>query len=309
MFDDAMVAASTLLSHWIVYVRDERRFAANSIAAYEHDVGAFLDFLQHHLGGEPDGGALAALEPRDLRAYLAHRRQGPDALSDRSIARALAAIRSFFRYLERRHGITNARLALVRGPKLKQPLPRPVSEKAARDLIDDAAANAASDWMGARDAALITLLYASGLRISEALALTGADRPLPDTLRVAGKGGKERVVPLLQAARESVERYAQLCPYALTEDAPLFRAARGGAFSPRMAQALMQHLRGRLGLPSSATPHALRHAFATHLLAGGGDLRAIQDLLGHESLSTTQRYTSVETQKILQAYRAAHPRS
>jgi len=164
-------------------------------------------------------------------------------------------------------------------------------------------------WAGARDSALITLIYAAGLRISEALALTGADLPLPEALRVRGKGGKERIVPLLPAAREAVARYAALCPYAPTAEAPLFRAARGGAYTARMAQALMQRLRGRLGLPSSATPHALRHAFATHLLANGGDLRAIQELLGHESLSTTQGYASVEAQKILQSYRRAHPRA
>lgn len=304
-----MTAASALLSQWIAHLRDERRFAVNSLEAYERDVGAFLGFLSGHLGGEPSARDLAELEPRDLRAYLAHRRQGPDALADRSISRALAAIRSFYRYLERRHGLTNARLALVRGPKLKRSLPRPVSEAAARHLIADAAEAAASEWLGARDAALITLLYAAGLRISEALALTGADRPLPEMLRVRGKGGKQRLVPLLAAAREAVERYAAHCPYALTADAPLFRAARGGAMSARMAQALLAHLRGRLGLPSSATPHALRHAFATHLLARGGDLRAIQDLLGHESLSTTQAYTSVEAKKILQLYRRAHPRA
>lgn len=304
-----MTAAFALLGQWIAHLRDERRFAANSLEAYERDVGVFLGFLSGHLGGEPSARDLAELEPRDLRAYLAHRRQGPDALADRSISRALAAIRSFYRYLERRHGLANARLALVRGPKLKRSLPRPVSEAAARHLIADAADAAASEWLGARDAALITLLYAAGLRISEALALTGAERPLPEMLRVRGKGGKERLVPLLAAAREAVERYAALCPYALTADAPLFRAARGGAMSARMAQALLAHLRGRLGLPSSATPHALRHAFATHLLARGGDLRAIQELLGHESLSTTQAYTSVEAQKILQRYRRAHPRA
>jgi integrase/recombinase XerC len=303
----AVTTASALLTDWIAHLRDERRFAANSVEAYERDVGAFLSFLQDHLGGEPRGNDLAELEPRDLRAYLAQRRQGPDALGDRSIARALAAIRSFFRFLERRHGVANARLSLVRGPKLKQLLPRPVSETAARQLIAEAAL--AQDWIGARDAALVTLLYAAGLRISEALALTGADRPLPEALRVRGKGGKERLVPMLAAAREGVERYASLCPYALTADAPLFRAVRGGAMSPRMAQALMARLRGKLGLASSATPHALRHAFATHLLANGGDLRAIQDLLGHESLSTTQRYTGVETQKILRLYRRAHPRA
>ncbi|WP_135212022.1 tyrosine recombinase XerC [Vitreimonas flagellata] len=301
--------AATLLQTWIAHLRDERRFAANSVEAYERDVAAFLGFLQGHLGGEPSAQDLAQLEPRDLRAYLAHRRQGPDALADRSISRALAAIRSFYRYLERRHGVANARLALVRGPKLKRPLPRPVSEGAARDLIVEASDTASQEWVGARDAALITLLYAAGLRISEALALTGGDLPLPEMLRVLGKGGKERIVPLLPAARQAVERYTELCPYALTEDAPLFRAIRGGALSPRMAQDLMQRLRGRLGLPSSATPHALRHAFATHLLANGGDLRAIQDLLGHESLSTTQTYASVEAKKILQLYRRAHPRA
>lgn len=298
-----------LLSHWIAYLRDERRFAANSVEAYERDVAAFLGFLQGHLGGEPSGRDLAELEPRDLRAYLAHRRQGPDALGDRSISRALAAIRSFYRYLERRHGLANARLSLVRGPKLKRALPRPVSEAAARDLIAQAQDDAGQQWIGARDAALITLLYAAGLRISEALALEGRDQPLPETLRVTGKGGKERLVPLLPAARQAVERYAALCPFALTGDAPLFRAARGGAMSPRMAQDVMARLRMRLGLPSSATPHALRHAFATHLLAAGGDLRAIQELLGHESLSTTQGYAGVEAQKILQAYRRAHPRA
>jgi len=304
-----MTTASALLTQWIAHLRDERRFAANSIEAYERDASAFLDFLQGHLGGEPSAKDLAELEPRDLRAYLAFRRQGPDALADRSISRALAAIRGFYRYLERRHGVINARLSLVRGPKLKRSLPRPVSEAAARDLIAEAHDAGTQDWIGSRDAALVTLLYAAGLRISEALALSGADRPLPEMLRVHGKGGKERLVPLLAAAREAVERYAELCPHALTEDAPLFRASRGGAMSPRMAQALMETLRGRLGLPSSATPHALRHSFATHLLANGGDLRAIQDLLGHESLSTTQTYTSVEAQKILQSYRRAHPRA
>ncbi len=301
--------AAALLTQWIAHLRDERRFAPNSVEAYERDVAALLGFLSGHLGGAVATNDLATLEPRDLRAYLAYRRQGPDALADRSISRALAAIRSFFRYLERRHGIANARLALVRGPKLKRALPRPVSEIAALALIQDAEDAAVVPWIGARDAALITLLYAAGLRISEALALTGRDRPLPEALRVTGKGGKQRLVPVLTAAREAVEHYAHLCPYALEGDEPLFRGSRGGPMSARVAQAAMAHLRGRLGLPASATPHALRHAFATHLLANGGDLRAIQDLLGHESLSTTQGYMSVETQNILRAYRAAHPRS
>ena len=303
------MTAHTLLAQWIAHLRDERRFASNSVEAYERDVAAFLGFLANHLGGEPTASDLATLEPRDLRAYLAQRRQGDCALADRSISRALAAIRSFFRYLEKRHGIANARLSLVRGPKLKRPLPRPVSEDAARALIAEADETAAAPWIGARDAALITLIYAAGLRISEALALTGAARPLEASVRIRGKGGKERIVPILAAARHAVERYAEACPYALTIDQPLFRAARGGPMTPRMAQALMQNLRGRLGLPSSATPHSLRHAFATHLLNNGGDLRAIQELLGHESLSTTQGYMSVETKKISQSYKSAHPRA
>lgn len=303
------MAAEALLTEWVAHLRDERRFAANSLAAYERDVAAFLGFLHEHLGEDVTLSALGELEPRDLRAYLAHRRQGPDALSDRSLSRALAAIRSFFRYLDRRRGVANARIALVRGPKLKASLPRPVSEDAARALIEQALATSDEPWIGARDAALITLLYAAGLRISEALGLTGADRPLPDALRIVGKGGKERIVPVLPAARDAIERYAALCPHALIRDEPLFRGVRGAPLSPRIAQALMQRLRIALGLPSSATPHALRHAFATHLLANGGDLRAIQDLLGHESLSTTQRYAAVETEKIFAAYRAAHPRA
>ncbi|MES1157019.1 MAG: tyrosine recombinase XerC [Alphaproteobacteria bacterium] len=301
--------ADALLAEWVAHLTHERRFAPNSVEAYERDVAAFLDFLAQHLGGAVGAGELAGLEPRDLRAYLAHQRSGPDALSDRSISRALAAIRGFYRWLDRRKNIANPRLSLVRGPKLKASLPRPVSEKAADALIAEAGNASDTPWIGARDAALITVLYAAGLRISEALSLTGADRPLPETLRIVGKGGKERVVPVLAAARDAIERYAEICPFALTGDAPLFRGARGGPLSPRIAQELMARLRVQLGLPSSATPHALRHAFATHLLAHGGDLRAIQELLGHESLSTTQRYAAVEAEKILATYRAAHPRA
>ncbi|MBL8536609.1 MAG: tyrosine recombinase XerC [Hyphomonadaceae bacterium] len=301
------MSAAALLPQWIAHLREERRFAANSLDAYQRDVASFLHFLNAHLGDAPSAQDLAQLEPRDLRAYLAFRRQGDAALSDRSISRALAAIRSFYRYLERRHGLSNPRLGLVRGPRLKRLLPRPVSEDGAQALIADARAE--EGWVGARDAALITLIYAAGLRISEALSLTGADQPLPSALRIVGKGGKERLVPVLAAARDAVETYAAQCPFALTGEAPLFRALRGGAMTPRMAQAVIQRLRERLGLPSSTTPHALRHAFATHLLANGGDLRAIQELLGHESLSTTQGYASVEAKKIFELYRRAHPRA
>jgi integrase/recombinase XerC len=297
-----------LATLWIAHLRDERRFADNTLDAYQRDVAAFLGFLVGHLGQEPAGADLQALDPRDLRAYIAKRREGADALGDRSVARALAAIRSFYRYIERRHGLANGRLAIVRGPRLKRSLPRPVSEENSEALIAEAQAHEEA-WIGARDVALITLLYAAGLRISEALALTGADQPLPDALLVRGKGGKERLVPMLDAARAAVDAYVLACPYAQSADAPLFRAVRGGAMSARMAQAVLQRLRERLGLPASTTPHALRHSFATHLLANGGDLRAIQELLGHESLSTTQAYAGVDAKKILQSYRAAHPRA
>lgn len=298
-----------LLAEWIAHLRDERRFAANSIEAYGRDVGAFLGFLSGHVGGAVDSATLADLQPRDLRAYLAHRRSGEDALSDRSVSRALAAIRSFFRYLERRHGVANARLQLVRGPKLKRSLPRPVSEDAAHAMIEEAHELASAPWIGARDAALATLLYAAGLRISEALSLKGKDRPLPDMLRIVGKGGKERLAPVLPAARDAIEAYAATCPHALVSDEPLFRAVCGGAMSARMAQAMIERLRHALGLPKSTTPHALRHAFASHLLAHGGDLRTIQELLGHESLSTTQAYVDADFFRLTSAYRAAHPRS
>ncbi len=304
-----MTTAAALFADWIAHLTHERRFAPASLEAYERDVAAFLEFLAGHLGGEVGGADLASLEPRDLRAYLAYRRQGEDALSDRSISRALAAIRSFFRFLDRRAGLSNARVSLVRGPKLKRALPRPVSESAALALIAEAATTHETPWIAARDAALITLLYAAGLRISEALALTGADNPLPDTLRISGKGGKQRLAPMLPAARDAIALYASLCPFALTHDMPLFRGARGGPMSARIAQSLMQSLRGALGLPSSATPHALRHAFATHLLSAGGDLRAIQELLGHESLSTTQGYVDVDFFRLVEVFRAAHPRA
>jgi integrase/recombinase XerC len=298
-----------LLGQWTVYLADERRFSPHTVEAYGRDVAAFLGFLVSHLGEEPSLAALGALEPQDLRAYLAFRRQGENRLVDRSLSRALAAIRAFYRWLERRKGVENARIGLVRGPRLKTALPRPVSESAAFALISEAESEHETPWIAARDAALITLLYAAGLRISEALSLTGRDHPLPETLRILGKGGKTRLAPVLPAARDAVAEYARLCPYALAADEPLFRGARGGALSPRLLQALMEKLRARLGLPDSATPHALRHSFATHLLAGGGDLRTIQELLGHASLSTTQRYADVDSERLIEAYAAAHPRA
>lgn len=294
---------------WVDYLATERRFSPASVEAYRRDVLQFLGFLTGHLGGEPTLADLAALEPQDLRGYLAHRRG--EGLSDRSVMRALAAIRAYFQWLERRCGVANARIKLVRGPRLRATLPRPVSETDARAMLDIAAGDDAqgAGWIAVRDAAVLTLLYAAGLRISEALSLKGGDLPLPRTLRITGKGGKERIVPILDVAREAVDRYAALCPFTLDKDAPLFRGARGGELSPRIIQERVAQLRVRLSLPESTTPHALRHAFATHLLAHGGDLRVIQELLGHESLSTTQKYADVEAARVFDAYRTAHPRA
>lgn len=307
----ASAPASEASILWIDYLTTERRFSPLSVAAYARDVAAFLEFLTGHLGGAPTLKDMAELAPQDLRAYLAHRAEG--GLVARSRMRALAAIRAFFQWLERRCGIANPRIMLVRGPRLRATLPRPVSEIDARAMLDETAGqendNGAGGWIAARDAAVLTLLYAAGLRISEALGLRGGDRPLPRTLRITGKGGKERIVPILDAARDAVERYAALCPFTLDRDAPLFRGARGGELSPRLIQERVAQLRARLSLPDSTTPHALRHAFATHLLAHGGDLRVIQELLGHESLSTTQKYADVEAARVFDAYRTAHPRA
>lgn len=300
--------AGAAMTAWLDVLASERRLSAHTVDAYGRDVAALLGFLANHLGETVTLAALGALQPRDLRAYLAFRRGGPTPLADRSIARALAAIRSYLTFLERRFGVANARLGLVKGPRLKSTLPRPVAAEAALALLDAAEVEPDEPWIGARDAAVLTLLYAAGLRISEALSLTGADRPLPDALIIRGKGGKDRLAPMLPAARDAVEAYAAACPFALDRAGPLFRGARGGPLHPRIVQAAMAKLRVRLGLPVSSTPHALRHAFATHLLARGADLRIIQELLGHASLSTTQRYAAVDADAMIAAYAKAHPR-
>lgn len=309
-----MAAASTCeqgLEAFLAMLAGERRASAHTLEAYRRDVTAFLEFLAHYLEDAPTLEGLTTLAPSDVRAYLAYRRAGPEPLSDRSLARALAAIRAFFRFLDRRMGIENASLGLVRGPRGRTWTPRPVSEPATRDLLALANApdDARPDWVVARDAALVTLLYAAGLRISEALALKGSDAPLPDSLRIQGKGAKVRVVPILAPARAGVERYRAQCPHTLTPEAALFRAVRGGPMGPRAAQALIQRLRLALGLPDTVTPHALRHSFASHLLAHGGDLRAIQELLGHANLATTQRYADVDAETLFAAFARAHPRA
>ncbi|MGA0604204.1 tyrosine recombinase XerC [Caulobacter sp. KR2-114] len=293
---------------WLEHLTHERRASPRTVEAYQACVLAYLAFLTTHHGGAPTVADLGGVSAADLRAYLASRRTGERPLSPRSLSQALSAIRAFHRFLDRRLATPNPALGLVRGPRVKPGVPRPVSEDQAFGLIAEAGEDLdLPEWAAARDAAVLTLLYGCGLRISEALSLTRADAPLGEALRITGKGGKTRLVPLLPAVREAVDAYLRLQPFVLAPDEPLFRAPRGGPLSPRHVQATVQRLRGRLGLSERATPHALRHSFATHLLGAGADLRSIQELLGHASLSTTQRYTAVDAAGLLAAYAKAHP--
>jgi integrase/recombinase XerC len=306
----ASTPAETVLGLWIRHLTDERRSSPRTAESYAANLRAYFAFLGGHTGATPTLQGLAEVSAADLRAYLASRRQGDRPLSPRSLSQALSSIRSFYRWLDRRCGIANPAVALVRGPRVKPSLPRPVSVDQAFGLIGEAEGDVERDpWESARDAAVLTLLYGCGLRISEGLSLTQADAPLGESLRIVGKGRKERVAPVLPAVRAAVDAYLATAPFPPDPTAPLFRAKRGGPLTPRHVQALMQRLRGRMGLPDSATPHALRHAFATHLLGAGADLRTIQELLGHASLSTTQKYTAVDAERLLSAYAASHPRA
>ncbi len=298
------------LAAWLEHLAHERRASPRTLEAYGDGVRRYLAFLQQHHGGPLALADLGAVPAADVRAYLAFRRQGPKPLSPRSLSQALSAIRSFHRFLDRRLGVPNAGLELVRGPRVKPSAPRPVTEDQARGLILESADDPDLEpWEAARDTALLTLLYGCGLRISEALSLTRKDAPLGSSLRVLGKGSKVRIAPVLPQVAEAIAAYVEAMPFQLEPHEPLFRARRGGPYPPRRAQELMQRLRGRLGLPDSATPHALRHSFATHLLGAGADLRSIQELLGHASLSTTQRYTGVDAAGLLAVYTRAHPRA
>jgi integrase/recombinase XerC len=292
---------------WLAYLAAERRAARHTLAAYRRDFADFVAFLAGHLGGAPGLAALAGLATADFRAWLAARQRR--GLAHASSARALSAVRAFFRRQARLGAVHNAGLAALRTPKRPQGLPKPLAEDAALDLIDAAAGAATAPWMAARDAAVLTLLYGAGLRIAEALSLARGDAPFGDALTISGKGGKQRRVPILPAINAAVAAYLALCPFALAPTGPLFVGARGRRLGPRAVQARIERLRPLLGLPETATPHALRHSFATHLLAAGGDLRAIQELLGHASLSTTQRYTAVEPGRLLAIYDKAHPRA
>ncbi len=305
------IAAADLLDkrrEWLESLAGERRLSANTLEAYERDTRQFLTFLTGHLGGPARIADIHTLRPADLRAFLAaRRRQGSGA---RSLGRHLAGLRSFLRHLERQGLVNAAAAGAIRAPKQPKSLPKPLTDRQALTVVTKDAQLHDEPWIAARDAAILTLLYGCGLRISEALALLPADlTPGAATLRITGKGGKTRIVPLLAVIVDTVETYKKLCPYVLSPEQPMFRGARGGTLQPAIVQRGMQKLRGALGLPETATPHALRHSFATHLLAGGGDLRTIQELLGHASLSTTQVYTGVDTARLLDVYDRAHPRA
>ncbi len=293
---------------YLAWLAEERRAAPLTVSAYGADIAEFLGFLTLHLGGEPDLDALAALRAADLRAWLAH--QAQHGAGNATRARHLAAVRGFFRFLARRHGIDNPQLKLLATPRARKPLPRALTPADARSVARDIGEESDAAFVQARDTALFSLLYGSGLRISEALGLSVGEAPRAGgdaPLRVTGKGAKQRIVPVLPSVRRAVADWLRLHPTP-TADAPLFVGVRGERLNPGVAQRTLRNFRRSHGLPEHATPHALRHSFATHLLANGADLRAIQDLLGHASLSTTQRYTAVDTAQLMEVWRRTHPR-
>jgi len=301
-----LLSGEELQKQWLAFLAHEKRASPNTLRAYGDDVSRFIGFQRGHLGGPVTAKALASLKTTDIRAFIAARRS--EGLSASGVQRALAGIRSFYRFLAKEQILENANVRAVKTPRVKRRLPRPLSEAEAERALEEAGEHDV-EWLGARDTALLTLLYGCGLRLSEALGLSRAEAPLGEMVAITGKGGKQRLLPVLPAVREAVADYLAACPHLLAAEGPLFVGARGGPLNPRQVQRQMGVLRGFLGLPETATPHALRHSFATHLLGAGGDLRAIQELLGHASLSTTQRYTSVETERLLAIYDAAHPRA
>jgi len=295
---------------WLEHLANERRASPRTLEAYGFAAGRYIAFMERHRAEALTVQGLSEVTAGEFRAWLAHLRSGDKPLSPRSLSQALSAIRTFHRFLDRRLDAPNPAIGLVRGPRVRPGAPRPVTEDQAAGLLAEPGLDPdREDWEAARDQAVLTLLYGCGLRISEALSLKRSDAPIGDLLRITGKGSKTRMVPVLPVVREAVDAYLAEVPFVLDAADPLFRAKRGGPLSPRHVQATVQNLRGRLGLPSSATPHALRHSFATHLLGAGADLRSIQELLGHASLSTTQRYTEVDAAALLSAYSAAHPRA
>ncbi len=305
-------AVSAAVQDWLRHLIAERRMADKTVEAYLRDCNQFLRFMSEHLGGQVTLDGLGALRVPDFRAFLAARRR--DGTASRSLARQLSSIRSLFAFMEKRGLAANPAIGAVQTPKLPHSVPKPLSEKAAARVTrqaHEAAHPEAAAWEMARDEAVLILLYGCGLRISEALGLNAEEAPAPqtDSMRITGKGNKTRLVPVLPAARDAIAGYMELCPHVLEPGTALFRGQRGGRLNARNVQLLIQKLRGYLDLPDTATPHALRHSFATHLLGNGADLRSIQELLGHASLSTTQVYTEVDRSHLLKAYRAAHPRA
>lgn len=299
------------MARWLSHLGAERRLSPKTLEAYGRDLRQCLDFLCSHWGERVTLARFAALEATDVRAFMAMRRA--DDIAGRSLMRALAGLRSFGRFLEREGKGKVGALSAIRAPKVAKSLPKPLPMASAKRLADadERAGEDRETWILARDAAVMALLYGSGLRISEALGLKRREVPRPgegDVLIVTGKGNKTRMVPVLQNVLALIQEYVAMCPYPLPAEGPIFVGARGGPLSPRIIQLAMERLRGALGLPDSATPHALRHSFATHLLSRGGDLRAIQELLGHSSLSTTQVYTGIDSERLLEVYASAHPR-
>src|SRR6201997_5131242 len=300
------------MTRWLTHLRSERRLSPKTLEAYARDLRQCLDFLCEHWGTRVTLARFSLLEATDIRAFMAMRRA--DDIAGRSLMRALAGLRSFGRFLEREGKGKVGALSAIRAPKVGKTLPKPLPMASAKRLTDadERAGETRETWILARDAAVMALLYGSGLRISEALGLKRRDVPRPgegDVLVVTGKGNKTRMVPVLQKVLQVIADYAAICPYALPPEGPIFVGARGGPLSPRIIQLAMARLRGALGLPDSATPHVLRHSFATHLLSRGGDLRAIQELLGHASLSTTQIYTGIDSERLFEVYKSAHPRA
>lgn len=306
-----MTDLETLRRDWLAHLSHERRLSEKTLEAYGRDLGQFLAFLESHLGATPGLKDMAALKPFNLRAFLGQRRR--DGVGNRTLMRQLAALRSFARFGERTGKLTAAAFSATRGPRIAKSLPRPLDARTAKAVTqtDIRAGEEREPWVLARDAAVLALLYGCGLRISEALSLTRAQAPTSagDVLTVVGKGQKTRMVPVLPVVVTAIAEYIRLCPWRLAPNEPLFLGVKGGPLSPRIIQLAVEGLRGALGLPSSATPHSLRHSFATHLLGRGGDLRAIQELLGHASLSTTQIYTRIDSARLMAAYDAAHPRA
>ncbi|MEE8548082.1 MAG: tyrosine recombinase XerC [Alphaproteobacteria bacterium] len=307
MTPDLDPGLSAAITDWRNWLADEKRASPHTLAAYGRDLDQFLIFLSEHLGGPPGLADLAALRPADFRSYLARRATAGAART--STARALSTLRGFFRRLERLDLVHNAAIDGVRTPKVPRSVPKPLSPAEAREVLEGTGELGGGPWVAKRDAALFTLLYGCGLRLGEALALDRRQAPESDSMVVTGKGNKQRMVPVLNVVREGIASYIAACPHHLRPDGPLFVGVRGKRLSAGVVQKRLRTLRPLLGLPETATPHALRHSFATHLLANGGDLRTIQELLGHASLSTTQRYTAVDDAKLMEVYRRSHPRA